>query len=121
MSDNDIRVTLCTDCVQLHANDETPGDYDEEAERLFLEIVRHNTAGWNVFVTCHSDCDDCLELECEYGHEIFSTTRCDSCGTWLAGSRCSGVMTPAEYPGAEQDRTRSDRMRTWNGSERVER
>jgi len=116
MSDDDIRVSLCSDCVQLHANGETPHEYDEGATETFLSIVRHNTAGFHVVVTCH-ECDD---YDCEHRHVNFSPVRCDSCGTWLAGDRCPGVMTPADYPGAEHDRTAVTRMRTWNGNERIE-
>ena len=90
---------VCYDCVALAANAELPedgttpdGELTERGHALMDSAA--NRTGSTVGASHHNcghDADDYDAVtECETEH--FSTRRCDSCGSWLGGSRHAMIL-----------------------------
>jgi hypothetical protein len=76
----DIEVRICTDCVQLWANGETPVGMSEDETKAWLATVTLRTAGYVVAVGGNED------------NEHFSSATCDSCGDTRGGNRWDATM-----------------------------
>lgn len=80
---NTYKGTVCVDCLMVIANGDDSGISDLDAWTARVDATNPTADGRYYFVpACDEDCDS--------GH--FSGSRCDYCGTTLAGDRHDVAM-----------------------------
>lgn len=77
MSDH-VDLSICTDCLMLEANGETPPDFDEATTVEYLDRVTRASEGGHVALGGE--------------HQGFSWSSCDLCGSGLGGDRYAATL-----------------------------
>lgn len=77
MSDNDVEIDVCSDCLMIAANG-TLGDEDQRADQAHADKIETEWSGWLMVA---GD-----------GEGWFSWHPCGGCGSHLGGNRYSATM-----------------------------
>ena len=102
---------ICSNCLFLLANGDSPEECDDRhhdhaqckpdegcsAVGRSIEAQWPSTDGWNLMASCSDEeCTETAEASgvdhyCSAEEGFFSHSSCDSCGSWLGGSRYHGT------------------------------
>jgi hypothetical protein len=87
MSEIISELSVCTDCMLAHAN----GEFDPDRPESEPEPLCLIEPGYSVTMGSLDHRDTCTEADREVGCECdqfgFRTSKCEGCGSWLAGDR----------------------------------